>query len=193
MQENKSFEDRTLVIPASIIPYGSWYSRCYTRFLNHAEKAIRDENYYQDKQIIPYIVLLNQQDKIFTYKRFEHEARLSDLVSIGVGGHIQGDEDLVTCAQRELLEETGIDIKHRLQILGVINSDKSPVDRAHIGFPIFLRVTDLTPRKEGKFPLNIDDPEAWKTDAEIRDLPNLETWSYLSLDLMDLILRNERR
>ncbi len=98
------------------------------------------------KQIIPYIAL-TLGDQVLAYqRRAKHsEARLGGLWTIGFGGHIepfdrpdpQGSGDLLlrTCAQRELEEETGLQVAPAaLQLLGCINSEKEDVSSVHAGF-----------------------------------------------------------
>ena len=46
----------------------------------------------------------------------------------GVGGHVESDEDVYTAAQREIREETGLEVEG-LSLCGVVNIDLGP-DRA---------------------------------------------------------------
>ncbi len=54
------------------------------------------ENDISKKQIIPYIILKDRNDRFFTYKRKGNEKRLHGLYSLGVGGHIDLDDLLTT-------------------------------------------------------------------------------------------------
>ncbi|MBN1583895.1 MAG: NUDIX domain-containing protein [Anaerolineae bacterium] len=40
----------------------------------------------------------------------------------GIGGHVEADENIYTAAQRETLEETGLEV-HHLRLRGVVNID----------------------------------------------------------------------
>lgn len=92
------------------------------------DRAICDSKKAEDKeearstlQLLPYIVLLTEDKKIFTYTRggSGEEARLHGNYSIGVGGHVDIEPDdeleqdlyglLRMEACRELAEEAGID------------------------------------------------------------------------------------
>jgi predicted NUDIX family phosphoesterase len=92
------------------------------------------------KQIIPYAVL-KHGEHVFHYLRGKQgsEQRLRALRSIGVGGHINPDDENLfnsTYEQgmlRELAEEVAIDTTFEQRCIGLINDDSTPVGQVHIG------------------------------------------------------------
>lgn len=91
------------------------------------------------KQVIPYIVLKEDDEYIF-FKRTTNqtEQRLHNLITLGVGGHLN-DEDskdpLVAYEKglwRELNEEVHADVLD-LEYVGLINETENPVSRVHLG------------------------------------------------------------
>jgi len=97
------------------------------------------------KQIIPYLMLqrgFGDETRILCYQRqVKHtEARLGGLWSVGFGGHVEpldrqvGTDLVLTCAQRELEEETGLfPGPDALKLAGFINSDSEDVSSVHFG------------------------------------------------------------
>ncbi len=91
------------------------------------------------RQVIPYIVLKEDDEYIF-FKRTTNqtEQRLHNLITLGVGGHLN-DEDskdpLVAYEKglwRELNEEVHADVLD-LEYVGLINETENPVSRVHLG------------------------------------------------------------
>src|SRR5207245_7179115 len=92
------------------------------------------------KQIIPYVVL-RSGNLVFHYTRGQKgsEARLRALRSLGVGGHISevdvslfGDPYRSGLA-REVAEEVHLDSPYTERCVGLINDDRTPVGRVHLG------------------------------------------------------------
>ena len=130
------------------------------------------------KQIIPYVVF-RSGDQVFTYARGKAgtEARLRQLRSLGVGGHVaEADADgratraaYEVALHRELAEEVALATSGRLATVGLINDDSNPVGRVHLGVvhlyeldrpevaaredaladPYFLAIPDLIARRDG--------------------------------------------
>jgi predicted NUDIX family phosphoesterase len=102
------------------------------------------------KQIIPYVVI-KRDDELFLFKRLKGggEARLHNLHSIGVGGHINPIEiedgknkgfSIVTGgASRELKEEVDLDYSDDFEVIGLLNDDTNEVGSVHLG--VVLSVT----------------------------------------------------
>jgi predicted NUDIX family phosphoesterase len=91
------------------------------------------------KQIIPYAII-RFGDQVYLVKRSKRqaEARLHDLYSIGLGGHISElvDEssDVIRAALvRELEEEMVIAGPSRVKYVGIINDDTTDVGKVHLG------------------------------------------------------------
>lgn len=96
-----------------------------------------DPNY---KQLIPYAVL-RCGAQVFAYVRGQHggDTRLHALWSIGVGGHVCGQDagpataPYRTAMLRELAEEVDLDTPYAELCLGLINDDSTPVGQVHLG------------------------------------------------------------
>ncbi|MGD0861590.1 MAG: NUDIX domain-containing protein [Candidatus Limnocylindrales bacterium] len=135
------------------------------------------------KQIIPYLVL-RDADRIFLMKRTRAggDARLHDLYTIGVGGHMNpGDDSVLMCLRREWREELVADFIPDFSFLGLLNDDDVEVGRHHLGFvyaadaagmPVAVRETH---KLSGAFePLEV----VWTV------YDRMETWSQLVLDAL---------
>jgi predicted NUDIX family phosphoesterase len=135
------------------------------------------------KQVIPYLVL-RDGDRWFLMRRTKAggDARLHDLWSIGVGGHLNpGDVDVHGGLAREWAEEVVADFEPAYTPVGLLNDDTTPVGAVHIGFvyvadaggrPVSIRETDTL---EGAFATT-------EEVAAVRE--GLETWSRLAFDAL---------
>ena len=143
------------------------------------------------KQIIPYVVL-QSSDLSYTavYQRKGGEKRLTDLWSLGIGGHINpvdGEDagpsfkDLIQAGMmRELDEEfTERPSGDTPIFLGTINEDRTDVGSVHIG-AVFRILTEnrsaYTPGEELK-------DFNWMPTSRVHTL-NLELWSVFALRLI---------
>jgi predicted NUDIX family phosphoesterase len=87
------------------------------------------------KQVIPYLVL-RDGERYFLMQRTKAggDARLHDLWSIGVGGHLNpGDGDLAGGLHREWREELLADFEPDFELLGLLNDDTTEVGSVHLG------------------------------------------------------------
>ncbi len=143
------------------------------------------------KQVIPY-VLIRKGDSYLHYVRGKGsgEKRLVSLGSIGIGGHINHDDQSLFLAglefyeealQRELHEELRMDGRFETRAIALINDDSTPVGRVHFGI---VHVCELGEQ-------NVAKGEACITDLQFLTVPELrarrdrmETWSQLCLDLL---------
>ena len=118
---------------------GKILERHNTRFLPRS----RAEDDPQFKQIIPY-VLIRKGDSWLHYVRGKAsgEKRLLAKGSIGVGGHINPDDQSLfdagrgfyeSAVQRELHEELRIDGHFQTRIVALLNDDSTPVGQVHLG------------------------------------------------------------
>jgi predicted NUDIX family phosphoesterase len=138
------------------------------------------------KQLIPYVVL-KWRDQLFNYVRGKRagEARLRDLRSIGVGGHINPDDTNLfdspyrEAMLREVNEEVRLDTAYEERCLGLINDDATPVGQVHLGI---VHVFELAEPK-------VQRREQGLTRAGFAPLADLrkareefETWSQFVLD-----------
>ena len=88
------------------------------------------------KQVIPYLVL-RDGERWFLMRRTRAggDARLHDLWSIGVGGHLNpGDGDVEGGLRREWAEELVADFEPEYAPVGLLNDDTTPVGAVHVGF-----------------------------------------------------------
>ena len=87
------------------------------------------------KQVIPYLVL-RDGERYFLMRRTKAgaDARLHDLYSIGVGGHLNpGDGDLAGGLRREWREEVQADFEPEFRLIGLLNDDTTDVGSVHVG------------------------------------------------------------
>ena len=106
-------------------------------FFMQRDLAENDPNY---KQLIPYVAFQSPKG-FFSYQRGKasSETRLRMLRSLGVGGHIEKQDDdigqnsYIKGLWRELKEEVGIDPSNNIQLLGFINDDSNEVGKVHLG------------------------------------------------------------
>jgi predicted NUDIX family phosphoesterase len=135
------------------------------------------------KQVIPYLVL-RDGDEIFLMRRTRAggDERLHDRYSIGIGGHVNPqDEDVHGGLVREWQEEIEADFAPDFVPIGVLNDDDNDVGAVHLGLvfvadargrPVSIRERD---KLEGRF-------ASWAEVAAVAD--RLETWSALLFDFL---------
>lgn len=146
------------------------------------------------KQLVGYCAIINQDGKIFVYRRATKnedysEKRLQGKLSIGIGGHIEhcdsnGHKGMIASSiLREIKEEVFIDgeIKE-VELLGIINDDTNPVGQVHFG--LFMAVRTNTSQVSPK------DPEiAWGNLKSLKAIKilfkveqnDVENWSLIGL------------
>jgi predicted NUDIX family phosphoesterase len=135
------------------------------------------------KQLIPYLIL-RDADRIFLMKRTRAggDARLHDLYTIGVGGHMNpGDESVLACLAREWAEELGAGFVPEFEFLGLLNDDEVEVGRHHLGV---VYVADA-----GGRPVSVRETDklvgAFESIDTARGLyGQMETWSQLVIDAL---------
>jgi predicted NUDIX family phosphoesterase len=137
------------------------------------------------KQVIPYMIVTDGS-AVLLLQRLEKqtEARLRNLYSIGVGGHINPvDGDGVDAVDagllRELNEELAVDGEPDIRPLGYLNDDSNAVGSVHFGLVFLVHSAQDRVRvaeedmMEGRFLSLVELGEY----AE-----GMETWSRLLLD-----------
>lgn len=144
-----------------------------------------DINY---KQIIPQIILRNNNHYFLHRQNKGGESRLNSLCPLTIGGHVEefdkGSKDIIeTALYRELEEEVKLDSKIiNSQFLGLIYlNDENPVNHVHVGL-IYL------------FDLNGQLVECKETGLEKigfvdKDylLSNIETLTYWSRKIVNIL------
>jgi predicted NUDIX family phosphoesterase len=117
-----------------------------TKILNNFEFMVRGpaEENTDYKQPITYAIVLNEKNDLFVYIRGGKDSaagdvRLHEKLSIGVGGHLEREDEEVEnplrdCLARELDEEISLKEKNITEIfpIGYINDDRNPVGEVHI-------------------------------------------------------------
>ncbi len=140
------------------------------------------------KQIIPYVVF-RCHNEAFCYTRgsSQGESRLHRLRSLGVGGHVAQEDAggertrgaYELALKRELDEEVAVSSPGRIQLVGLINDDSTPVGQVHLGVihRFDLDQPLVTPREHGLA------EAAFLSFDQIRALRGeFETWSQFCID-----------
>jgi predicted NUDIX family phosphoesterase len=148
-----------------------------------APRASMEEN-PAFKQVIPYLVL-RDGERYFLMRRTRAggDARLHDLWSIGVGGHLNpGDGDLEGGLRREWAEEVVADFEPEFRLVGLLNDDTTPVGRVHLGA---VYVADAAGR-----PVEIRETEkltgGFASPGDVAAVAgDMETWSRLVFDFLE--------
>lgn len=143
------------------------------------------------KQLIPYIAVMCE-DEVLVYERGEAggEERLHSQLSIGIGGHVNTDDDpsdpfftFSKGALREIREEIGIEVTHtefQKSIYGLVNDSESHVGAVHLGVACVIRVK---PEQKAAILAKCEEAITNPKFVPITELENpelfdkLETWS----------------
>jgi predicted NUDIX family phosphoesterase len=136
------------------------------------------------KQIIPYLVL-RDGDRVFLMRRTRAggDARLHDLWSIGIGGHVNPpDGGVAGGLAREWAEEIVADFVPAFRPVGLLNDDTTDVGSVHLGV---VCVADAAGR-----PVTVRETHklagSFAPAAEVRGVRDaMETWSRLVADFLD--------
>jgi predicted NUDIX family phosphoesterase len=186
-------DEEVLVVPrTSIVPGDGWLG-VRRDGLDAALDAVRRDGFFlrrgdaeedpTHKQVIPYLVL-RDGERWFLMRRTKAggDARLHDLWSIGVGGHLNpGDGDVEGGLRREWREEVVAAFEPAFEPVGLLNDDTTPVGAVHIGIVVLAdaagRLVEIreTDKLSGSF-VTTDEV------AAVRD--SMETWSRLVFDAL---------
>jgi predicted NUDIX family phosphoesterase len=137
------------------------------------------------KQLATYC-LVTYGGLIFAYRRAKGsgEGRLLGKGSIGVGGHVSlEDAEAVdprfagfgAAAAREVREELNPAGDFGLSFAGLVNDDRDPVGRVHLGLVFVARLATapvLAPSPEVE-------PVGWLRPEQLTDVEGLERWSQI--------------
>jgi predicted NUDIX family phosphoesterase len=135
------------------------------------------------KQIIPYLVL-RDGERIFLMQRTRAggDARLHDLCSIGVGGHMNpGDGTPLGGLEREWREEIEADFLPEFEFLGLLNDDTVEVGRHHLGL---VYVADAAGRHAAVRETDKLSGSFEPVEVVQAAYDRMETWSRLVLDAL---------
>jgi predicted NUDIX family phosphoesterase len=186
-------DELVLVVPReALVPEPGWLGVRPTNLEDALAVVARDGRFVRRgdaeddpslKQVIPYLVL-RDGGRWFLMRRTRAggDARLHDLGSIGVGGHLNpGDGDVAGGLRREWHEEVEADFLPEFAAVGLLNDDTTPVGSVHVGFvytadaagrPVAIRETD---KLTGAFAT---------TDEVAAVQEGLETWSRLAFEAL---------
>ncbi|MCX8206139.1 MAG: NUDIX domain-containing protein, partial [Candidatus Micrarchaeota archaeon] len=155
----------------------------------YGEHGVESNPNYQ--QIIPYVVV-KFGGKFFMYERLKGgtEARLHNLKSVGVGGHIDpgdfGDETLMQALRREFFEEVAYGGRFEPRVAGFINEKGSgsgkDVQDVHFGVVFIVDAdtddVDISPAERGS-----NRKVGFLTPAELsQHYQDMEGWSRIVYD-----------
>ena len=186
-------EEQVLVVPrALIVPGDGWLgvrrdgvAAALDTVARHG-LFMRRGDAEQDpghKQVIPYLVL-RDGERWFLMRRTKAggDARLHDLWSIGVGGHLNpGDGDVAGCLRREWAEEVRADFEPEFEAVGLLNDDTTAVGAVHVGVVYLADAAgrDVSIRETDKL------SGGFATTAEVAAVRDaMETWSSLVFDAL---------
>ena len=153
------------------------------------------------KQLIPYVIV-SFDGKYLSYVRGKRagEARLLNLRSIGIGGHINpidADnsslfaylyENYLTAVEREVAEEVSVEANHSDSIVALLNDDSNEVGSVHLGVVHhwILDAPKVSKREQ------MITRMAFMTPAELHQVRDtMETWSQLCLDKLTDMIKNK--
>jgi len=149
------------------------------------------------KQIIPY-VLITDGKSILHYVRGKKagEQRLVAKGSIGIGGHINDEDDSLfafgidmkafqDAVKREVCEELTIQGEFNARPVGLINDDSTEVGRVHFGV---VHILFCTPEQVKKNEQVITQVEFISIEELKAKRGQMESWSQLCLDNLDALL-----
>ena len=170
-----------------------FYDTCSQIRLHWMERG-RVEQDPSFKQIIPYIIIQTiDGKKTAVYKRKGSEARLHDLWSAGIGGHINPEDGahgadsfkdiLVAGMERELDEEFSKRPQNQHPVFqGIINEEKTDVGSVHLGAVFKIVTDDVSGFIPGKELVDFK----WVDTSTLKSL-NMELWSEFTLELLSLL------
>jgi predicted NUDIX family phosphoesterase len=194
-------DEQILVVPRIDLFWNGPFRGVSTTGLDHYLDRVRRHGFFKRrgdveedpslKQVIPYLLVRRAgRYMLFRRTRAGGEARLHDLYSLGVGGHIaKGDvatadgsvaSDVVAAGlRRELDEELVVTGAWSARLAGVLNDDGNPVGQVHFGLVHVVDVAsgDVTIREIDRLTGRLADLD------EIRGAyPQMETWSQFIVD-----------
>jgi len=147
------------------------------------------------KQLIPYVIMTHG-GKYLSYIRGKRagETRLVGRRSIGIGGHINPDDDEMplfdmdfgdayfTAVKREVAEEVSVEADYEDRIVALLNDDSTEVGQVHLGIVHHWTLESAKVSKREQMITQM----AFMSPAELQAVRNsLETWSRLCLDHLD--------
>lgn len=144
------------------------------------------------KQLIPYVLIrLNGQFVHYSRSKAGGEARLHSKRSMGIGGHINpedqredhlGLETYMAGVEREIAEEVIIDGTYTQKIIGLLNDDSNEVGKVHLGVVHLFDVTGNSVQSNEDAIADLQLSSIDMLQGELHE--SLETWSQLCSDIL---------
>jgi len=151
------------------------------RFL--PRNKVEDDSSWQ--QIIPYLVFECGSRFFLMRRKGNHtDRRLSNMYSIGIGGHINRSDldggSILSWARREFEEEIDYSGKFTTELIGLLNDDSNDVGLVHVGLVIRVlgdsdRIAIRDEHKLGKLVSLSETGKYYK---------KMETWSQIVYDFL---------
>jgi len=147
------------------------------------------------KQIIPYAIF-HHQGRFLRYVRSKKtgEQRLAAKASLGIGGHINSEDDAASSlerstylagVEREVAEELNIEGAWSQRIVALLNDDSNEVGQVHLGVVHLVELeTDRVTSNED----TIADVGFFTLEELRAERERLETWSQLCLDGLERLV-----
>lgn len=184
--------EKVMVVPTELLEKHLTNKSFITEEIPHIIDIIMENHQYvsreyaeyasEYKQIIPYAVLASNAGYFLTKRlKTQTEKRLHGMYSIGLGGHINPQEEsqgdvIIAGMRRELSEEVGLEDFQVCSCAGIINDHAADVSNYHIGllYPLIvdenIRVQEIS-KMTGK----------WASQKEIDGLfDEMESWSQIA-------------
>nr|VFK38461.1 MAG: Predicted phosphoesterase, NUDIX family [Candidatus Kentron sp. SD]VFK43458.1 MAG: Predicted phosphoesterase, NUDIX family [Candidatus Kentron sp. SD]VFK80634.1 MAG: Predicted phosphoesterase, NUDIX family [Candidatus Kentron sp. SD] len=139
------------------------------------------------KQLISYAILRHGK-KIFSYKRGKllSEKRLFDNYSIGVGGHILGnndrdlfEEEQTKGVEREIREEIFIGTNYQSRHVALLNDDSNEIGKVHFGLIYLFDLDEANVKKKEK---SINEQTFFTVQELKKNIRRYENWSRICID-----------
>lgn len=148
------------------------------------------------KQVIPYSLVL-RRGELLMLRRSKRggDARLHDKLSIGIGGHVNPEDeaqpngvDVISAgALREIREELDLEEPYTVRRVGILNDDSNAVGAVHVGLVQLLNVEGAVSIREKDILAGTFVPP-----NELRRLASqeadFETWSRLLIERLGELL-----
>ncbi len=153
-------------------------------FFVERERAEYDETI---RQLIPYVVMRNKDGRYLLVKRLktQTEKRLHGFYSIGIGGHVNDQDDgktpwkkFFSGMEREISEEVVVnEFLERPRYVGAIRENTTPVNRVHMGLIFEVKADIEQMREVEKFSWEFTDMAGL-----MERYGDMETWSCIAVD-----------